>query len=106
MLKNPWNPNPFPCFGAGSLNVCHCLRNRFAQDSVSVFGDEQVVFDAYAAEVFERFELVVVDEILMFAFSFPDVDQGRDEVDAWLVGDHEAWFQHLAAAEAAEALLC
>lgn len=54
-------------FGAASLNVFDSLRNRFAQDSVACFGDEEVVFDADAAEVFECLKFVVVDEILMFS---------------------------------------
>ena len=52
-LKNPRDANPFPRLGAGSLDVFNRLRYRFAEDSVACLGDEEVVFDADAAEVLE-----------------------------------------------------
>ena len=91
--------------GAHVFHFADGLWDGSAKDAAAIIGDEQVVFDADATEVLVGFQLVVVDEILVLAFGFPDVDEGRDEVDARLIGDHETWLEGLAATQAAEALV-
>ena len=95
--------NPFSPLCANFLDLCNGLGNRSAEDTVAVCGDEQVVFDADAAKILVSFQLVVIDELLELAFGLPHIDECRDEVDARLVGDHEARLQGLAAAQSAEA---
>ena len=91
--------------GAHVLDLCDGLGNRPSEDAAAFFGDEQVVLDADATKVLVGLQLLVNDELLELAFGFPHVDEGRDEVDAWFVGDHETRFQGLASAQAAEAYL-
>ena len=64
-----------------------------AEEAAAVLGDEDVVLDADAAEVLILFDFVEAEELLAVAALAPVVDEGRDEVDARLVGDDEAFLQ-------------
>ena len=77
--------------GTYLLNLGTGLRNWASKDAAAVFGDEQVVFDTDATKVLVGLPLVVINELLELAFCLPHVDEGGDEIDAWLIGDHEAW---------------
>ena len=76
-----------------------------AEDAAAVGGDEEVVFQTDAAEVLVGLQQVVVDELLVEAFGTPLVDEGGDEVDAGLVGEHPPGLYAAAAAQAVGAEL-
>lgn len=72
----------------------------FAEETATVLCDEDVVFDAYAAEVLVSLNLVEVEELGTMARSLPVVDECGDEVDAWLVSHDETFLQTASHAQA------
>ena len=63
------------------------IRNALAaEESATILGDEDVVLNAHAAEVLVSLQLVEVQELLAVSAGLPVVDEGRNEVDAGLVG--------------------
>ena len=91
-LVQPRQVYPFSALSAHVFHFCHGLWYWPSEDAVAVFSDEQIVLDADATKVFVALQLVVADEVFEFAFGFPHVDEGGDEVDARFISDHEAWF--------------
>ena len=63
------------------------------QEAAAVLGNQYVVFNADATKVLVGFQLVEAEKILAVTAGLPLVDEGRDEVDARLVGNHETFFQ-------------
>ena len=76
-----------------------------AQNTASGFGDQDVIFDAYAAKPAVFLDFVVADEIFEAAFGFPAVDEGVDEVAAGLDGDDESRFECAGKSKCVEAKL-
>ena len=67
------------------------VRHEFiSKESTTVVGDEYIVFDADASEVFELFDFVKVEELCVGAFFAPEVDEIGDEIDAGFVSDYVA----------------
>ena len=64
-----------------------------AEETTAVGGDDDVVFDTNSAEVLISLKHVEVEPLGAMAFSAPFIDEGGNEVDARLVGDHEALLQ-------------
>ena len=64
-----------------------------AQEAATILGNQHVIFDADATKVLIGLQFVEVEEFFAMAAGLPLVDEGRDEVDAWLVSNHEAFFQ-------------
>ena len=60
----------------------------FAEESAAVLRDEHVVFDADATEILVFLNFVEAEELCVRAFLAPEVNEGGDEIDARLVGDH------------------
>ena len=73
--------------------------DALAEDTASRVGDEDIVLQTDATEVFVGFEEVVVDELLVEAFGTPFVNKGGNEVDAGFVGEHPAGLYAAAAAQ-------
>ena len=65
----------------------------FAEETATVGSDEDIVFNAHAAEVAIFVHLVEVDELVVFAALSPVVDEVWDEIDARFVGDNMSWFE-------------
>ena len=76
-----------------------------AQEAAAVTGNEHVVLDADSTKVFVCFDFVETQELFAVTTGFPLVDECRDEVDAWLVGDDKALFQLATHAQAVGAKL-
>ena len=59
------------------------------EETAAVAGDEDIVLDAHTSEVLIGLQQVEVDELLAVSALFPVIDEGRDEVDARLIGNDE-----------------
>ena len=64
-----------------------------SEESATLLRDEDIVLDADATEVLIGLQLVEIQEFLAMPAGLPVVDEGRNEIDTWLVGHHEAFFQ-------------
>ena len=58
------------------------VRHEFiSKESATVVGDEYIVFDADASEVFELFDFVKVEELCVGAFFAPEVEVRDQSAD-------------------------
>ena len=73
--------------------------------AATVFSDEHIVLNTDASEVLIGLEFVKVEELFAVSACLPVVDEGRNEIDAGLVGHHESFFQSAAHAQAVSAKL-
>ena len=69
LLENSRDADSAVVFGAASFHVFNRLQYWFAEDSVAGLSDEEVVFDADAAEVFERLEIALLVFLAMMMFA-------------------------------------
>ena len=89
-----------------SFNLLHMVWDALcAEETATVVGDENVVFDADAAEVLVGFQKVEIEEVLAMPTCAPLIDEGGDEVDAWFVGHDETFLQATTATQAIRAEL-
>ena len=77
-----------------------------AYEAASAGGYQHVVFDAYSAEVAVFVYLVEIQEFRVCAFAPPVVDEVGNEIDAGLVGYHEAGLEPASEAQGVGAKLC
>ena len=66
-----------------------------AEETAAVLGDEQVVLNADSTEVLVGLQLLVVEELLAMSLGPPLVNEGRNEIDAWLIGNDKAFLPGL-----------
>ena len=64
----------------------------FAEETATVGSDEDIVFNAHAAEVTIFVNLVKTEEFGVNALTLPQVDEVGNEIDAGLVGDDMTHF--------------
>ena len=89
------------------FHLVHVVGDAFfAEESAAVLRDEHVVFDADATEILVFLDFVEAEELGIRAFLAPEVNEGGDEVDTGLVGDHVALFQAAGKAQRGRAKLC
>lgn len=82
------------------------VRHEFiSKESATVVGDEYIVFDADASEVFELFDFVKVEELCVGAFFAPEVDKVGNEIDAGFVSDNVTGLEFATKAQTCESEL-
>lgn len=82
------------------------VRHEFiSKESATVVGDEYIVFDADASEVFELFDFVKVEELCVGAFFAPEVDEIGNEIDAGFVSDNVTGLEFATKAQTCESEL-
>ena len=82
------------------------VRHEFiSKESATGFGDEHIIFDADASEVFELFDFVKVEELCVGAFFAPEVDEIGDEIDARFVSDNVTGLEFATEAQTCESEL-
>ena len=64
-----------------------------SQKAAAVLGNQYVILDANAAKILVCFDSVKTQELLAMSTVPPLVNKLRNEVDAWLVSHHKAFFQ-------------
>src|SRR5690606_13386511 len=84
------------------LDLLRLLRDAGAEHARAGLRDHHVVLDADAAEAAPALDGVVVDEVGVALLGLPLVDQGADEVDAGLDGEHVAHREAAGEAEVGE----
>ena len=64
-----------------------------AEEAAAIGSNQDIIFDADAAEILIGLQLVEVKEVLTVSACFPIIDEGRDEIDARLVCYNKALLQ-------------
>ena len=70
------------------------VGNAFrTKETAAVLCDEDIVLNADTAKVLVSLKLIEIDELLTMSAGLPVVDEGRDEIDTWFVGEDEAFLE-------------
>ena len=61
-----------------------------SEESATILGDEYIILDTDASEVFVGLNLIEVEELGTMTWSLPVIDESRNEVNTWLICYYEA----------------
>ena len=77
-----------------SLYIVYVVGDSIlAQETASLCCDEDVVLQTDASKVLVGLYLIKAEEFCTMSFALPVVDERRDKVDAWFVGNDKSLLQ-------------